>query len=151
FAQAKRYDGGGRILVLADHSVFINSMLLPQRYPNDNLSFAFNCLDWLMLGPGDEKRKYVMFMEDGRIWQNDDYNLMLQTLPTNTQELLEMLREHPELLWQSREFGEHLLRHAERSKFLREVEREDIEKTNEGPYLINRINKALEEEFSRYG
>jgi hypothetical protein len=37
--------GKGRVLVLADHSIFINRMMLPR--DNDNLQFAANCLHWL--------------------------------------------------------------------------------------------------------
>jgi hypothetical protein len=37
--------GQGRALVLADHSLFINRMILPR--DNDNLEFAANCLHWL--------------------------------------------------------------------------------------------------------
>jgi hypothetical protein len=39
---------GGRILILADHSVFINDMMTPD--DNDNLEFASNCLEWLTDG-----------------------------------------------------------------------------------------------------
>ena len=37
--------GRGRVLVLADHSIFINEMLLPP--DNDNFEFTDNCLEWL--------------------------------------------------------------------------------------------------------
>jgi hypothetical protein len=40
--------GKGRILVLADHSIFINRMILPR--DNGNLEFAANCLHWLRGG-----------------------------------------------------------------------------------------------------
>lgn len=40
--------GKGRVLVLADHSVFINRMVLPR--DNGNLEFAANCLHWLRGG-----------------------------------------------------------------------------------------------------
>ena len=40
--------GKGRVLVLADHSVFINRMLLPR--DNGNLEFTANCLHWLRGG-----------------------------------------------------------------------------------------------------
>jgi hypothetical protein len=40
--------GEGRVLVLADHSIFINRMILPR--DNDNLQFAANCLHWLRGG-----------------------------------------------------------------------------------------------------
>ena len=37
--------GKGRVLVLADHSIFINRMILPRN--TGNLEFAANCLHWL--------------------------------------------------------------------------------------------------------
>lgn len=40
--------GQGRVLVLADHSIFINRMILPP--DNNNLEFAANCLHWLRGG-----------------------------------------------------------------------------------------------------
>ncbi|MHB1425630.1 MAG: DUF4350 domain-containing protein [Gemmataceae bacterium] len=40
--------GKGRVLVLADHSIFINRMILPR--DNGNLEFAANCLHWLRGG-----------------------------------------------------------------------------------------------------
>jgi len=40
--------GKGRVLVLADHSLFINRMILPRE--NDNLPFTANCLHWLRGG-----------------------------------------------------------------------------------------------------
>ncbi len=42
--------GSGRALVLADHSIFINEMMLPE--DNGNVEFTYNCLDWLR---GDAK------------------------------------------------------------------------------------------------
>jgi hypothetical protein len=40
--------GEGRVLVLADHSIFINRMILP--HDNGNMEFAANCLHWLRGG-----------------------------------------------------------------------------------------------------
>lgn len=40
--------GKGRVLVLADHSIFINRMILPR--DNGNMEFAANCLHWLRGG-----------------------------------------------------------------------------------------------------
>jgi len=40
--------GKGRVLVLADHSIFINRMILP--HDNGNMEFAANCLHWLRGG-----------------------------------------------------------------------------------------------------
>ncbi len=56
--------GDGRILVLADHSVFINQMMIPT--DNGNAEFAWNCLEWLR-GEGPRRRSKVLFVEDGVI------------------------------------------------------------------------------------
>jgi hypothetical protein len=52
--------GPGRILVLADHSLFINQMTLPS--DTGNLEFAYNCLEWLREGG---RRHQVLFVEEG--------------------------------------------------------------------------------------
>lgn len=126
FAQAKRYDDGGKVLVLSDHSVFINRMLLPQRGDNDNLAFAMNCLDWLLLGPDSSPRRYVMFMEDGRIWKRSDYNLALQTLPApNAEDIAQFLWDNRALLWENRDKAEDLLAAIEESGVFLELEKGD--------------------------
>lgn len=51
----------GKALVLADHSVFINDMLV--QADNDNFFFACNVVDWLTDGG---KRKYVLFLENDK-------------------------------------------------------------------------------------
>lgn len=56
----------GRVLVMADHSVFINDMLL--RESNDNIRFAANCLAWLRAH--DDRtapRTRVLFVEEGTV------------------------------------------------------------------------------------
>jgi hypothetical protein len=57
----------GRILVLADHSIFINEMMVPT--DNNNVEFAWNCLKWLQ-GEGEQRRHKVLFVEDGFIQTN---------------------------------------------------------------------------------
>ena len=148
FAQALRYPGGGRFLVLADHSVFINSMLLPSsRYPNDNLAFAANCLEWLMTGPNGETRTKVLFMEDGKIWKKDDYNLMLQTLPSpNPEDMLGFLWENRDLLWENRDMAEQILSNVERSGIFSELERGDGKENRLGRLL----NRTLLDMFDTY-
>jgi hypothetical protein len=54
--------GKGRLLVLADHSVFINAMLWQRDI--DNLEFTEKCIQWLT-DKEDGRRKYVLFMEEG--------------------------------------------------------------------------------------
>jgi hypothetical protein len=51
----------GKVLVLSDHSVFINDMML--QVDNDNFFFAKSCFDWLT---DSGKRDQVLFIEDGR-------------------------------------------------------------------------------------
>jgi hypothetical protein len=51
--------GTGRLLVMADHSVFINEMMLPE--DTGNVEFAYNCVRYLQ----DGKRDRVLFLEDG--------------------------------------------------------------------------------------
>jgi hypothetical protein len=78
--------GKGRVLVLADHSLFINRMILPR--DNGNLEFTANCLHWLRGGvtstedvlnaarnSGDlvqltGQRNKVLFVDDGTIRTN---------------------------------------------------------------------------------
>jgi hypothetical protein len=61
--------GHGRLLVLADHKVFINEMMFPE--DNNNLTFAFNVVEWLREG----RRTRVLFVEDGAIQY--EFNLPL--------------------------------------------------------------------------
>jgi hypothetical protein len=66
--------GTGKVLVLADHSVFINDMLLQP--DNDNFFFACNCIDWLT---DSRKRNRVFFLEEGRVVT--DFNVVLKEPP----------------------------------------------------------------------
>lgn len=67
--------GRGQLLILADHSIFINSMM--QQTDNDNAQFAYNCIDWLR-GP-DKQRDQVLFIEDGEIQRK--FDVPLHTVP----------------------------------------------------------------------
>ena len=87
--------GKGRVLVLADHSIFINRMMLPS--DNNNLEFAANCLHWLRGGVSTPmealhavnnpetlkqltgQRNKVLFWDDGRI--RTDFEVPLKTMP----------------------------------------------------------------------
>ncbi|MFL5339815.1 MAG: hypothetical protein ACJ8F7_06660 [Gemmataceae bacterium] len=93
FGASHQHVSGGRLLVLADQDIFVNSMLLPPPpHSNDNLDFTINCLDWLTNG---RQRKYVLFVDDNK--PETDFNLILKSLPPTTPEqLLDYLREHPE-------------------------------------------------------
>jgi hypothetical protein len=61
--------GKGRVLVLSDHSVFINAMLW--QTDNSNLDFATNCMDWLR----ERKRQRVLFLEEGTVRERFDIPL----------------------------------------------------------------------------
>jgi hypothetical protein len=62
--------GNGRVLLLADHSVVINDMML--QIDNDNLLFAYNCIKWLT---DSGKRDRVLFVEDGEVRTSFDVPL----------------------------------------------------------------------------
>ncbi len=55
--------GDGRVLVMADHSVFINEMLMQK--DNGNIHLSYKCLKWLSGKKGE--RTTVLFVEDGTI------------------------------------------------------------------------------------
>jgi len=125
FALGQSYAGGGRFLLLADHSIFINSMMLPRgRLSNDNLQFAFNCVDWLMFGEKGQ-RTHVIFMEDGRIWQRKDYDLSLQALPVSPEELADYLWQNKDLIWKHPEVADAVASELEQSGIFQEIERAD--------------------------
>src|SRR5262249_20939689 len=67
--------GKGRVLVLADHSVFINEMML--QTDNDNISFTCNCMEWLR----DGRRDRVLFIEEGTITANFNVPVIEPPLP----------------------------------------------------------------------
>jgi hypothetical protein len=72
FACAREF-GRGRLLVLADHSIFINDMMLQP--DNDNIAFAFNAIRWLDDAGNGKRRTEVLFYEDGRI--RTEFNVSL--------------------------------------------------------------------------
>jgi hypothetical protein len=55
--------GEGRYLVLADHSIFLNSMVWRPEV-NSNLFFMQDCISWLQ---GEEKKNRCLFIEDGEV------------------------------------------------------------------------------------
>ena len=59
--------GKGRILVLADHSVFINDMML--QTDNDNFDFTLRAMRWLIepASPGGRPARRVLFVDEGTI------------------------------------------------------------------------------------
>jgi hypothetical protein len=68
--------GDGRILVLADHSIFINQMMLPG--DTDNVEFTYNALEWLNDG---KRRTRVLLVQDGVIRTELDVPLKEVALP----------------------------------------------------------------------
>jgi hypothetical protein len=68
--------GRGRALVLADHSIFINEMMIQN--DNRNAEFAWNCLQWLQ-GEGEQRRHKALFIEEGKI--HTDFNVPLKEGP----------------------------------------------------------------------
>lgn len=81
--------GGGKVLVLADHSIFINEMMMPQ--DNGNVEFTYNCLDWLRSKPGGRRTK-VLLVEDGKV--RTDLDVPLKNVPLDPQDVLGALYEH---------------------------------------------------------
>jgi hypothetical protein len=84
--------GKGRILVLADHSVFINDMMLQP--DNDNFDFALKALQWLIGSPagGGAAPNRVLFVDEGAVVTN--FNVPLKTspgIPVPTAEALNQL------------------------------------------------------------
>jgi hypothetical protein len=63
--------------VIADHSIYINEMMLPA--DNHNVEFTTNCVTWL-IGDGKQRTK-VLFVENGQVRDNFDIPLKYETLP----------------------------------------------------------------------
>lgn len=71
--------GSGRVLVMADHDVFINEMMLQN--DNGNIEFAYRCAEWLRGDPA-KPRDQVLYYEDGDVRTDFDIPLKnLQPLP----------------------------------------------------------------------
>jgi hypothetical protein len=66
--------GDGRILVLADHSIFINQMMLPA--DTGNVEFTYNALEWLCDG---KQRTRVLLVQDGVL--RTDLDVPLKDVP----------------------------------------------------------------------
>ncbi len=80
--------GEGRVLVLADHSIFINEMMLPQ--DNGNVDFASNAIAWLR-GDDANRRTQVLFVEEGKIQTN--FEIPLKSINIPPEEIARLLFE----------------------------------------------------------
>ncbi len=70
--------GSGRALIMADHSVFINEMMLQP--DNGNIDFTYRLADWLLTAPnGRDKRNQVLLYDDGEVQTN--FTIPLKNLP----------------------------------------------------------------------
>jgi hypothetical protein len=74
--------GRGRVLVLADHSVFINSMMIPK--DNENVEMTQDAIHWLR----DGRRTRALFVDDGYI--HTDFSVKVKDTDL-TDELLAVL------------------------------------------------------------
>jgi hypothetical protein len=74
--------GKGKFLVLADHSIFINEMMLPD--DTGNVEFASHCMAWLR--QGGQERDRVLLVEDGEINSEFEVPLEVKPLPELTEE-----------------------------------------------------------------
>lgn len=81
--------GDGRVLVLADHSVFINQMMLPT--DTNNVEFSGNAVRWLQgeRPDGKPQRKWVLFIEEGTVRERLDIPLRSVQIPP--EEVLNLL------------------------------------------------------------
>lgn len=70
----ERLGVSGRMLFMADHSVFSNDMML--QTDNDNFDLSWNALQWLT---EHGKRQRVLFVDDGTVVPN--FNVMLKEPP----------------------------------------------------------------------
>jgi hypothetical protein len=91
FAFSREYRPNGRLLALADHSVFINVMMVPT--DNDNLRFAENTLDWLTAGG----RTGCLVLEDGVPQTKFDVEWK-DGPPLDWKDVAKLLMHHPEII-----------------------------------------------------
>lgn len=69
--------GTGRVLVLADHSVFINGMMLQP--DNGNFDFAYACVEWLRQRDGSgAKRDRAVFIDEGMVYSSFEVPVTLE-------------------------------------------------------------------------
>jgi hypothetical protein len=99
---------GERALVIADHSIFINEMMLQPDI--ENWAFALNVVRWLADTGGGDRRTEVLFYEDGRI--QSDFNVSLDmpvTPPIPLEALVPLADETVAQLEQENAFNNMIL------------------------------------------
>jgi hypothetical protein len=102
--------GKGRVLVLADHSIFINEMMLTNP---GNVDFAFNCLTWLS---GDkQERDQVMLLQEGRIRSDVELSMRVPT-PSAEDIFRAVMNRRNELLVEAEQYVAKLETEAARFK-----------------------------------
>src|SRR5262249_36933333 len=69
--------GDGRLLGIADHSLFINNMILQP--DTGNIDFAYRCAEWLLQRPDGGRRGQILYVEDGQV--RTDFEIPLKSLP----------------------------------------------------------------------
>lgn len=89
FGVVGEFPKGGRLLVLADHSIFIDMMVQPD---NHNLDFAFGALRWLT---EDGKRTEVLMIDNDTIQTNFNVSLVRPPMPPmpSIQDLLPIISQ----------------------------------------------------------
>jgi hypothetical protein len=90
--------GSGRVIVLADHSIFIDEMMRPR--DNNNVEFTANCMNYLR--DGDHRTK-VLFVEDGAIQSNFEVSTKRKGSPDVLEKTNKVLEELDKKLGEAEE------------------------------------------------
>jgi len=96
--------GKGRVMILADHSIFENFMVW--REDNANRYFMQDCIDWLQ---GPEKKTKCLFVEDGNV--RTDFELKVPEKPMDW--------------WKYLAYGRHVINKAG-NQLIEESQEKDI-------------------------
>jgi len=125
FAAAGEVGDGGRIIAIADQSVFTNQMLVAK----SNHVFAYQSLRWLK----DSKRKYVHFIVDGDYKPHENVeDVELPPVQLSPDEIREILKKLPadKLL----AFGNQLAADVEDKDLINKFLREQMDSISEYDY-----------------
>ncbi|MCP4098001.1 MAG: hypothetical protein GY748_17360 [Planctomycetaceae bacterium] len=125
FAAAGETKKGGRIIAIADQTIFTNQMITAE----SNDLFAYQSLLWLK----DSDRKYVHFIVDGDYKRHDNVeDLELPPVQLSPDEIREILKQLPaeKLL----EFGNQLAADVEDKDLINEFLREQIDGISDYDY-----------------